>query len=562
MEQSAPGIAPCTPLHAIKQSRLPLVSLTKALIMKNFTSIKLIFLLLIATGLSACNAQGKRNSQTGSGNASSDFSPDIEIELTAQPVAMQLLDGPKTNVFHYEARLLKGSDSNLSEIQGSYLGPIIRVKHGQKIRVIFKNNLPRESIIHWHGLHIPPEMDGHPMHAVDNGEQYVYEFTVVDRPGTYWFHPHPDKITGPQVYRGLAGLFIIEDERKSLPSGDQDQPLVIQDRSFNSDNQLVYVEGSPMQRMQGFLGNQIFINGKKELTQNVKKGTYRLRILNGSNARIYKLAWSDGSDLKVIATDGGLLEKPLNKPYLILAPGERVEIWKDFSATNSGEEITLESLAFSSGTSMGRMGSGGMMGNMGGGMMGGNASFENGEAMHLYTFNVTGEEGKSLGIPQTLSEIEEIDPVNAVNYDTPKQFHFYHERMNWVINGETFDMEEVADWEKVKLNTTEVWQFINGDDGSGMGMMQDMMQLPHPAHIHGLQFQIIERDISGMDAEVWNSVKDGFINQGWQDTFLLMPGMKVKVVMRFRDFTGKYIYHCHNLEHEDMGMMRNYEVLP
>jgi FtsP/CotA-like multicopper oxidase with cupredoxin domain len=528
--------------------------------MKNFTFKKLIFLLLIATGLSACNAQGKSNANTGSVEASSDFTPDVEIELIAQPVTMQLLNGRKTDVFHYKARLIKGDDSNLSKIEGSYLGPIIKVKRGQKIRVVFKNNLPRESIIHWHGLHIPPEMDGHPIHAVDNGEQYVYEFKVVNRPGTYWFHPHPDKITGPQVYKGLAGLFIIEDERTDLPSGEYDQPLVIQDRSFDENNQLLYVEGSPMQRMQGFLGDQIFINGQKKLSQNVNKGTYRFRILNGSNARIYKLAWSDDSDVQVIATDGGLLEKPLNKPYLILAPGERVEIWKDFSGYNANDKVTLESLAFKSGTSMGRMGGGGMMGNMGGGMMGGNASSQNGEAMHLYTFNVTMNKGKILELPQNLADIKKIEPMKAVNYDSPKQFHFYNERMNWVINGETFDMEEVADWEKVKLNTTEVWQFINGDDGSGLGMMQD--KLPHPAHIHGLQFQIIERDISDMDPDVWKSVKEGFIDEGWQDTFLLMPGMKVKVVMSFRDFTGKYIYHCHNLEHEDMGMMRNYEVLP
>jgi blue copper oxidase len=538
--------------------------------MKNFTSKKIIFLLLVVPGLSACNAQGKSTPEAGSTKASSDFAPDVEIELTAHPVAMQLLDGPKTDVFHYEAKLLEGKESNLKKIPGSYLGPVIKVKRGQKIRVIFKNNLPRESIIHWHGLHIPPEMDGHPMHAVDNGEQYVYEFTVVDRPGTYWFHPHPDKITGPQVYRGLAGLFIIEDERKDLPAGEYDQPLVIQDRSFDAENQLIYLGGSPMQRMQGFLGNQIFINGQKTLNQSVKQATYRFRILNGSNARIYKLAWSDGSNLKVIATDGGLLEKPVSKPYLMLAPGERVEIWKDFSVYDAENQITLESQAFNSGTSMGQMG-GGMMGNMGGGgMMGGsqgstmqgNSSPENGAPLDLYTFNLTQEKGKTLKLPQNLSEIEEITPTEAVNYDNPKKFHFYNERMNWVINGETFDMNEVADWEKVKINTTEVWQFINGDDGSGMGMMQDMMQLPHPAHIHGLQFQIIERDISGMDTDVWNSVKDGFIDQGWQDTFLLMPGMKVKVVMSFNDFTGKYIYHCHNLEHEDMGMMRNYEVLP
>lgn len=529
--------------------------------MKNFTPTKFIFMLLIATGLSACNAQGKNSSNTGSREANKDFNPDIEIELTARPVAMQILDGPKTEVFHYNSKLIKGEDYNLSEIDGSYLGPIIKVKRGQKIRVIFKNQLPRESIIHWHGLHIPPEMDGHPMHAINKGETYVFEMEIVDRPGTYWFHPHPDKITGPQVYKGLAGLFIIEDENEKLPSGEYDQPLIIQDRSFDENNQLMYVEGSPMQRMEGFLGDQIFINGQKEQTKTVKQGTYRFRVLNGSNARIYKLAWSDGSDIRVIATDGGLLENPISKPYLILAPGERVEIWKDFSNFNANEYVTLKSLAFNSGTSMGQMG-GGMMNNMGGRMMQGNTSGKNGEPMDLQTFKVAQEKGKSLKLPQRFDAIEPIDPTKAVNYDSPKKFHFYNDRMNWVINGETFDMDEVADWEKVKLNTTEVWQFINGDDGTGMGMMQDMMQLPHPAHIHGLQFQITERDISGMNAAVWQSVKDGFINQGWQDTFLLMPGMKVKVVMTFRDFTGKYIYHCHNLEHEDMGMMRNYEVLP
>jgi blue copper oxidase len=540
-----------------KQLSTPLVNLTKALIMKNFTSKKHIFMLLVTIGLSACNAQGKPNPESGSTKASDNFNPDIEIELTAQPLAMQLLAGKKTKVFHYKAKLLKGKDNNLSKIEGSYLGPVISVNRRQKIRVIFKNNLPSESIIHWHGLHIPPQMDGHPMHAVDNGEQYVYEFTVVDQPGTYWFHPHPDKITGPQVYKGLAGLFIIEDESKELPSGEYDQPLVIQDRTFNANNQLEYVEKNPMQRMQGFLGNQIFINGQNKQNQSVKQATYRFRVLNGSNARIYKLAWSDGSDIKVIATDGGLLERPVSKPYLMLAPGERVEIWKDFSNYNAEDQVTLESLSFNSGTSMGQMG-GGMMSGMGGGMMQGNASPGNGGSLEIFTFNVTQENGETLELPQKLSEIEEIKTTKAVNYDSPKKFHFYNERMNWVINGETFDMEEVADWEKVKINTTEVWQFINGDDGSGM----DMMQLPHPAHIHGLQFQIIERDISGMDAAAWKSVKNGFIDQGWQDTFLLMPGMKVKVIMTFKDFTGKYIYHCHNLEHEDMGMMRNYEVLP
>ena len=128
------------------------------------------------------------------------FQPDIDLELTALEKEVQLLDGPKTGVYSYESRILKGGDRSLERLGDTYLGPIIHVRPGQKVRVRFKNQLPRESVIHWHGLHISPEMDGHPMYAIERGEQFVYEYTVKNRPGTYWFHPHPDKITGPQVY--------------------------------------------------------------------------------------------------------------------------------------------------------------------------------------------------------------------------------------------------------------------------------------------------------------------------------------------------------------------------
>jgi len=297
------------------------------------------------------------------------------------------------------------------------------------------------------------------------------------------------------------------------------------------------------------------VNGFPERTMEVSKSTYRLRILNGSNSRIYKLAWNDGKDVIVIGTDGGLLEKPIKKPYLMLAPGQRAEIWKDFSDAENTDEIQLQSLAFTDGTSMG----------MGGGMMGGGMmqsdGVENGIGFNVARFKIAKSGGNSKTLPASFSTIEKIDPAGAVNSNSPRQFFFYNQRMEWVINGETFGMTEVADWEKVKLNTTEIWEFINGYNGHGRGMMSDMMRMPHPIHLHGLQFQIIDRDISGMDRAVWETVKDGFMDEGWQDTFLLMPGMKVKIVMKFKDFQGIYVYHCHNLEHEDMGMMRNYEVV-
>jgi len=130
--------------------------------------------------------------------------------------------------------------------------------------------------------------------------------------------------------------------------------------------------------------------------------------------------------------------------------------------------------------------------------------------------------------------------------------------MVWTLNGRTFEMEEVTREEIVRLNDLEVWEFENRS-GSGMGMMGSM-SLPHPMHIHGLQFQIIERIISSEDAQRWSSLREGIIDQGWHDTVLVFPGERVKILLKFEDFTGLYLYHCHNLEHEDMGMMRNYQV--
>jgi FtsP/CotA-like multicopper oxidase with cupredoxin domain len=508
---------------------------------------------------SSCNSGTSKADKSVPKQPTAEFRPDIDIALTATPKEVAIKPGSKTSVYTYEAELKKGAPGTVTQLN-SYLGPIIKVNQGQKIRVRFTNQLPRESIIHWHGLHIPPEMDGHPAHAIEKDETYTYEFTVNDRPGTYWFHPHPDKITGLQVYRGLAGLFIVQDTLESLPKGEFDMPLIIQDRIWDENNQWVYLSNNRMARMRGFLGNSILVNGQINRQSEVAQGSYRLRVLNGSNARIYKLAWKDGSPLQIIGTDGGLLEKPHTKPYLLLAPGERVEIWKDFSDFSPDTEVKLVSLPFESGTLMGMGGNMGMMGGRDNNAPG--SSMPNGSSMELYTFRVSEKPGKTLPIPANLSKIATIPPSEAVNHASPRNFHFAFEHMEWVINGETFEMHEVADWEKVKLNTTEIWQFTNGGQGEGMGMMGQHMQMPHPVHIHGLQFQIINRDATNVDQEVWNSMAAGFLDKGWQDTFLLLPGMKVQVIMRFRDFTGKYIYHCHNLEHEDMGMMRNFQIMP
>jgi len=483
----------------------------------------------------------------------SDFEPDIEIELTARPTKVSILPGQATRVWSYQAQLLNGPKDVVQNLDDTYLGPIFRLQRGQKVRVHFRNEINEKSIVHWHGLHVPEEADGHPRFVIKKGKTYIYEFEVKNRAGTYWFHPHPHGRTGPQVYNGLAGLFLVSDEEEhslDLPTSDYDIPIVIQDRTFDHNNQLVYLN-SNMDRMTGFLGQQILVNGKPDAELSVATRVYRFRVLNGSNSRIYKLAWDDGTPLTVIGTDGGLLESPVRKNYIMLGPAERVDLWVDLSSRKVGTELTLKSLSFSGANT------GGMMGR---GMMGMGRSRgrvpANGDELILLKVRVEREEAETKQLPQRLSHIERFDPAEAVNRDNPRTFRFTMQHMNATINGRTFQMTKVAKDEIVKLNTTEIWELVNGG-GGGMGMMAGMMQMPHPVHVHGLQFRIIERTPSAG----WESIKDGFIDNGWKDTVLLMPGMRAKISLRFEDYTGLFLYHCHNLEHEDMGMMRNYLVM-
>lgn len=506
------------------------------------------------------------------GIADPEFEPDLEINLTALEKEVSILPGSSTRVWSFESELISGDPGSLEKINDSYLGPIIKVRRGQKIRISFKNQLPEESIVHWHGMHVSQNNDGHPKDVIAEGETYVYEYEVMNRAGTYWFHPHPHERTGPQVYNGLTGLLIVtdqEEENLDLPKGEYDIPVVIQDRTFDSDNQLVYLDRGRMDRMHGFRGDQILINGKIEKEIALKaNGTYRLRLLNGSNSRIYKIAWSDGTPLTVIGIDGSLLDKPERKPYLMLGNGERADLWLDLQNRPQGEHITLKSQPFSF-----EMNGMGMMEEMQE-----SSTLPQGSAFELVKFKVSEAGGRSLKLPEKLAVSERLMASEAVNADNPRSFRFAMEHMQWTINGRTWEPTGVSEEETVKLGTVEIWELINGSGGmmggsGGMmddhGMMDDdgmmhgggmMMQMPHPVHLHQVQFNVLERDSSEMDPEIWETVKDGFIDNGWQDTVLLMPGMKIKIIMRFENFKGLFPYHCHNLEHEDLGMMRNFKI--
>jgi FtsP/CotA-like multicopper oxidase with cupredoxin domain len=467
--------------------------------------------------------------------ASADFHPDLEMELAAAPAERTVLPGQPTRVWQFRGRVLKGDREQLAMLPGDAL-PVIRARNRQKLRVHFVNHLPQDTIVHWHGLHIPPKMDGHPMYAIRPGARFVYEFQVDNRAATYWFHPHPHGQTGEQVYRGLAGALIVSDEQEQalgLPAGEHDLTWVIQDRTFDRDNQLVYARGM-MERMMGFVGNRILVNGHPDFVQPVATTAYRVRLLNGSNARIYKLARDDGRPLIVIGNDGGLIEKPLHKAYVTLAPGERIELWMDFSDLGVGAQVRLRSLPFNAGMTMMR------------------SALPNGSEFDVLTVRVDRKTTARNTLPATLTRIPRYRLQDAVNRDAPRTFELWMGRGTVALNGRAFDrMDDVAENEIVRLGTLEAWEFAND---------RSMMMMAHPMHIHNLQFQVIQRKPDPRFAAAYRTLSDGFVDEGWKDVVLVMPGERVRLLMKFTDHTGLYIYHCHILEHEDLGMMRNYLV--
>jgi blue copper oxidase len=440
------------------------------------------------------------------------------LQLTAAPAAFPLLAGNATNMLSFAGATLSGDPEVLHSTPG-YLGPRFDVRTGDKIRIQFQNNLAEKCIVHWHGLHLPEPQDGHPSYAIEPGKTYTYNLEIENRAGLYWYHPHPHGRTGYQVYHGLAGLFVVRDDEEdalNLPADENELFFVIQDRELDADNQLVYVK-SRHDRMMGKIGDRILVNGQLERQANVKQESYRLRLLNGSNAYPHRLQWSDGRPLSLIGNDGGLLEELTELDSVLFTPGERLDLLVDFSDRNIGDEVELMSIPI----------------------------VENGrsEPFALYKFTVTEKGVKKYTWPRQLSKIEKIDESEAVNAGNPKVFKLFPKGgIGWTIDGLNYEMNNVRPKERVKLGTTEVWEF----DLTSAGMV-------HPIHVHGSQFQVLER-IPG------NFSKGLVFDGGWKDTVALLPGDRVRIIKRFHDHPGRFLFHCHNLEHEDHSMMRDFLV--
>jgi len=523
--------------------------------------------------------------------ASANFHADVEIDLLCKPSTVSILPGQPTRVQQYFAKLVKGPANTLTEIPGSYLGPVLRFEKGQKIRINLSSELDEPTITHWHGLHVPALMDGHPLYAIDKGQTFVYEFEILNRAGMNIYHPHPHNATASQVYHGLAGAILVNDEeerRLELPGGEYEIPIVIQDKLFDAQNQLIYA-GHMRDRMTGFYGDRILVNGHPDFHLDVASRAYRFRILNGSTARIYKLAWDDNSPITVIGTDGGLLETPVNKPYVMLAPGERLDVWADFSGRNVGSQLVMRSRSFS-----------GVLPKMTERMMGGmhGKTLPVGSDYPIFSVKVTRQVSDSPALPGKLSTYKHYQISDTANPNKPVPIAISEGPMAMRLNDRPYAYNDVLPSERIPFNTLQLMEIFHAHGGSaghkmggmgmmggmkhggdnkeqgggqqmgGMGMMGGMggggmgmmMSMAHPIHMHGQSFQIISRTMEMGGGEDYASVKDGFIEGGLKDTVLVMPGESVKVIKPFQDFKGLFMYHCHNLEHEDMGMMRDFLI--
>jgi FtsP/CotA-like multicopper oxidase with cupredoxin domain len=436
-----------------------------------------------------------------------------QATLTAQRTAYNIFEGKISQVLGYQ--------------YGSILGSSIIVNSGENININFQNNLSETSNIHWHGLLTPANMDGHPEDVAQPGRSLNYNFTVLQRAGMYWYHSHPDGNTAKQVFLGLAGVFIVrDDEEKSLnlPFGEFEIPLVIQDKRIFPDYALDYSPNMG-EVMTGYMGPYITVNGVYSPYKDVKTRNYRLRVLNGSNGRIYNLALSNGDFFTIIGADGGLLVSPQTITSLMLGPGERADLIVDFSSYSIGTQLFLVNKTFSAGASQGT------------------------QEFKIIKFKVAQNEKDTFTPPGMLSVIKTIPESSAVK---TRVFNIFNAGMGGGgnegmsmrgmhrINNKTYDKNRID--ETVQAGSTEIWVFDNsmGDE-------------PHPMHIHAIQFQILDRT-GGRNSLISSE-------RGWKDTVMLLPGEKVRVIMTFGQNKGKYVLHCHNLEHEDDGMMLQFEIV-
>ncbi|WP_281862876.1 multicopper oxidase family protein [Planomicrobium okeanokoites] len=416
---------------------------------------------------------------------------DFDYEVTAQQGTTEFFEGVSTDTYGYN---------------GDLLGPTLKLEEGESVDVKITNDLDEVTTFHWHGLEVPGEIDGGPHGEIQPGESQIITLEADQPAATLWYHPHVHGSTAEQVFKGLSGMLLIAEGAGSdseLPReyGVDDIPLIFQDRLFDKDNQLSY---DRLMNQDGTLGDVSIVNGTINPKLTVTKSVMRFRLLNGANARNYTFQLSNGANFTQIASDGGLLDEPVETDTLTLAASERAEILIDFSTMTEEESLAII----------------------------------NDEGTVLLPFEIALEDSPADSANMWTTD-EPFLTEQETEMPVSKEIELFGMADMVTINGKKFDMDRI-DFRQ-EQGVTEVWEVYNKPDMMG-GMI-------HPFHIHGTQFKIISRDGEEVEPN----------EQGLKDSVLVEPGERVKLLVTFPE-KGIFVFHCHILEHEDNGMMGQIEV--
>jgi bilirubin oxidase len=422
----------------------------------------------------------------------------VHVALVAAEARLELIDGVTSDVYAYN---------------GTVPGPTLELDEGDRVTVRFRNELPEPTTVHWHGLSLPIDSDGSPLDPVPPGEERQYSFTVsAGSAGTYWYHPHPHHETTPQITKGLYGAVVIRAPDDPLPESYTEQLLVLSDNRILGDGTFDLTQPTTLQgqmdHQNGREGNLLFVNGEIAPTLRIRSGEIqRWRIVNAAASRVYRLA-IQGQTFLHVGSDGGLFEHPVEVEELLIANAERVEVLVRGTGM-PGSTAVLETLPYDRYMPQTRP-----------------ADWEQPRPLLTLAYEdappVTPD-----AVPETLRPIPYLDPAQATETREIVM-------AQGMINNRLFDMERVD--VAASLGATEIWEVHNA-----VGM-------DHPFHLHGFQFQILDR----------NGVPEPF--PSWKDTVNVPKHASVRFIVRFAGHPGKWMYHCHILDHEDQGMMGIVEV--
>lgn len=439
--------------------------------------------------------------------------------LVIPPLANSTVTDDGTRVFTLRAqegtrRWVASMPTETWGFNGDYLGPTLRAEVGERVQVEFTNDLPEATSVHWHGMHLPAEMDGGPHQMVEPGDSWRPSWLVKQEPASLWYHPHPHGVTEKHVHRGLAGFFLLDpaggpDERLPHEYGVDDVPVAVQDKKLAANGDLVHDAGG---NEIGLLGNLVMANGVVGAYHEVSTELVRIRLLNGSTARTYALGFDDDRIFHQIASDGGLLEEPHQTTRTQLSPGERAEIVVRMAP---GERVRLRSF----GADLGSVVAGHVFG----------ASDE----VDVVELRAAGKLRPSSPLPTRLAELDEITDDEIV-----RERSFVLEGRE--INGRRMAMDRID--AAPHVDTAEVWEVTNRNP------------FPHNFHVHDVQFRIASIDGDAPPPEL----------SGWKDTVYLRPRTPYRLRLRFTDYADAdtpYMFHCHLLRHEDDGMMGQFAVV-